>query len=56
MLAEHSNVLNKLSIVLGSQSPRRREILQVNLGLKCAIQPSDFQVMLVNKVIVKIWI
>lgn len=33
MLAEYSSTLSKLSIVLGSQSPRRQQILRDNLGI-----------------------
>lgn len=43
MLLAHKNVLSKLRIVLASQSPRRQQILQENLGLQFSVLKSDFQ-------------
>ena len=42
MLASYSTVLEKLSIVLASQSPRRASILKNNLGLNFEIVVSNF--------------
>jgi septum formation protein len=42
MLAEYSSTVNKLSFVLGSQSPRRHLIFRENLGLKFQVVLSNF--------------
>lgn len=42
MLAEYSSTINKLSIVLGSQSPRRHQIFRDNLGFKFQVVLSNF--------------